>query len=280
MAQLVVGGYLESSYFDGENHIAVYLGLLIDLAFFILLSIYRKSYLERVALIESLTNAIAEFGDTRIIVKPVKSVYPAGWERLLIELALNRKYDKLPAEAHVIVDNYQTIEAIGHLFFEGKIISKKQITVSGEVADPHNVIAPVGTLVKDLIEKCGGYTIEKAVLVNGGPMCGGHLKSDDVPTTLPTNAITVLVQKTIAENACLRCGECTAHCPRHLQPCEINFAAKRGDYDRCFDLGVFDCINCGLCSYVCPSHIAVSDGIQKAKLMTNLKSAKAKASRK
>ena len=40
------GGYLESSYFDNENHIAVYLGLLIDLAFFILLSIYRKSYLD------------------------------------------------------------------------------------------------------------------------------------------------------------------------------------------------------------------------------------------
>lgn len=231
---------------------------------------------ERVLLCESLTKSIIEFDDSRISLKPVKSVYPAGWERLLIEMVVNRKYDRLPAEAHVIVDNYQTIEAIGNAMFNGQIISKKLVTVSGLVNAPSNVLVPVGTLVKDLVDSCKGYSKDAVVLVNGGPMCGEHLKTDDVPLLLSSNAITVLEKKKFVAQECLRCGECSATCPRQLQPCEINYAAKRNDFDRCFDLGVMDCISCGLCSYVCPSHIEVCDGVKKAKLLTVLKSSKAK----
>ena len=231
---------------------------------------------EREELISSLTSKAQAHNDPRIEVKGVKSVYPAGWERLLIKLALKREYNKLPSEAHVIVDNYQTIEAIGQVLFNGKVIANKQITVSGLVNEPANVIAPVGSLVKDIIATCGGYSKEVVTLVNGGPMCGEHLKLDDVPCLLQTNAYTVLEKKQKVANACLRCGNCSAYCPQNLQPCEINFAAKRNDYDRCYKLGALDCINCGLCSYVCPSQIEVTEGVKKAKLLTMLKSPLAK----
>jgi electron transport complex protein RnfC len=189
----------------------------------------------------------------------------------MIKFALGREYNKLPAEAHVIVNNLQTMMAIGALFFKGETIADKIITVSGYVKNPCNVAVPYGTLIKDVIAFVGGYTIEKGVLLNGGPMTCEHLSTDDVPLLLPNDAITVLKEKNVREEPCLRCGRCTAHCPVNIQPCEINFAAKRGDYERCYDLGVMDCVSCGLCSYVCPSHIDVSGGVKQAKTMVTFK---------
>jgi len=231
---------------------------------------------EKTALIEKISKDIEAFGDNRISMQGVKSVYPAGYERTLIKFLLKRDYIKLPSEAHVIVSNLQTMIAIGDLFAEGKTISDKVITVSGCVKNPANVSIPYGTLIKDIISFVGGYTIEKGVLLNGGPMTCEHLGTDDVPLLIQNDAITVLKEKNLVAEPCLRCGKCTAHCPVNIQPVEINMAAKRGDYQRCFELGVMDCVLCGICSYVCPSHIEVSAGVKQAKLMTMFKVAKKK----
>lgn len=231
---------------------------------------------EKVPLIEKINKDIEAFGDKRISMQGVKSIYPAGYERTLIKLLLKRDYVKLPSEAHVIVSNLQTMTAIGDLLVEGKTISKKVITVSGCVSQPANVSVPYGTLIKDLISFTGGYTIEKGVLLNGGPMTCEHLGTDDVPLLIQNDAVTVLEEKHLEAEPCLRCGNCTAHCPVNIQPVEINMSAKRGDYQRCFELGVMDCVSCGMCSYVCPSHIDVSAGVKQAKLMTTLKVAKKK----
>jgi electron transport complex protein RnfC len=94
---------------------------------------------------------------------------------------------------------------------------------------------------------------------------------DDVPLLIQNDAITVTPVKTIREEPCLHCGNCIAHCPMNLMPVEINDAARRGDFDKCFDLNVLECVNCGTCSFVCPSHIEVSGQVKQAKLMTTIK---------
>jgi electron transport complex protein RnfC len=226
---------------------------------------------EKTALLQRFTAEAGKFGDKRISVKGIKSIYPAGYERTMISFATGRSYGKLPSECGVIVNNFQTMQAIGALFFKGATIAEKVITVSGEVKNPANVQVPYGALIKDVIAFVGGYTIEKGVLLNGGPMCSEYLGTDDIPLLIQSDAITVLKPKTYVEQPCLRCGTCTAHCPCNLQPCEINFASKRGDYERCYDLGALDCVSCGLCSYVCPSHIDVSAGVKQAKLMVTFK---------
>jgi electron transport complex protein RnfC len=222
-------------------------------------------------MIENISKYIEKFGDVRISLAIVKSVYPAGWERALIKMALKREYKMLPSECGIIVNNLQTIIAMGRLFFHGETVSSKLITVSGEVNNPANVRLPYGTLVSDILEAVGGVKVETAVVINGGPMTGSPYMNGDIPTTLQANAITVLKPRKVNTLPCLRCGECTAHCPANLQPCEINFAAERGDYERAFKLNALSCVECGLCSYVCPSNIEVSQGVAKAKLMVRLK---------
>lgn len=230
---------------------------------------------ERKELVEALKKDLAVYPDKRISLGLVKSVYPAGMERSLIQMLLGRKYNKLPSEAHVITNNIQTISCMARLFFSGEIIADRLITVSGLVNKPANIYVPYGALVKDLIAACEGYKTNKAVVISGGPMMGTALPNDDMPLPIQANAITVLEQKAYRVQPCIRCGCCTASCPINLQPCEINFASQRGDYERCFDLNVMECISCGLCSYVCPSHIDVFGGVDKAKLVTKLKVSRA-----
>lgn len=235
---------------------------------------------EKKALIDCFNQEAVKFGDSRIKSIGIKSVYPAGYERTMIMFALKRKYNKLPSEAGVIVNNFQTMTAIADLFFHGNTVADKIITVSGLVKEPKNVKVPYGVLVKDLIDFCHGYTKEEVVLLNGGPMTCEYLSDDDIPLLIQSDAVTVLEKKHYVEQPCLRCGSCTAHCPVELQPVEINAAAKRGDYERCFDLGVMDCVSCGLCSYVCPSHIDVSAGVKQAKTMVTFKVPRAQPKKK
>lgn len=226
---------------------------------------------EKQELLDRIQKEVSKFGDKRITTLAIRSVYPAGYERTMISFALHREYQKLPSECGVIVNNLQTMMAIGALFEKGETVGEKVITVSGAVKKPLNVRVPYGALIKDVIAFCGGYAIDNVVLLNGGPMCSEYLNDDDIPLLEQVDAITVLKPNTFKEQPCLRCGACTAHCPVNIQPCEINFAAKRGDFERCYDLSIMDCVSCGLCSYVCPSHIDVSAGVKQAKLMVSLK---------
>lgn len=222
-------------------------------------------------MIDAFNKGLVSNGNKDIQVRLIKDVYPAGFERTLIKLVLNRTYNKLPAEAKVIVNNFQTVNAIGKLFLHGETIGQKVITVSGLVNNPCNVLVPYGALIKDLISFAGGPKGEEGVLIPGGPMCSDYLLTDDVPLLIQSDAVTILKPKKADEEPCLGCGTCTARCPMNLQPVEINRAAKRGDYERCYDLGVLSCVSCGLCSYVCPSHIDVSAGVKQAKMMTTFK---------
>ena len=106
-------------------------------------------------------------------------------------------------------------------------------------------------------------------------MCGKAVVKEDFPLAPQMDAFTVLQHVTYNQQACLRCGECTMHCPAGLQPVEIQIAVKKGDVDRMLKLNAKSCVECGMCSYVCPSHIDVTESIRKAKLQIRLKEMKA-----
>jgi len=58
-----------------------------------------------------------------------------------------------------------------------------------------------------------------------------------------------------AESPCIRCGLCAASCPEQLQPQELFWYARDGDFDTAATHGLDRCIECGLCNQVCPSNI-------------------------
>ena len=177
----------------------------------------------------------------------------------------------LPSEVGVIVNNVQTVIALGHALIEGKPLTRRLVTISGDgIANPCNIWCPIGTPAKTLIDECGGYTADDVNVVPGGPMCTKAVLKDEFPINAQTGAVTVYKYKYVAAEPCLRCGACSDHCPMGLQPVELQIALKTRDTDRMAKLKGNLCMSCGMCSYVCPSKIDVTGNMNKMKLQLKL----------
>ncbi len=219
-------------------------------------------------LAEVFTEAIKNYPHVRFVEVP--DAYPMGWEKTLVNQIFKKKYKSLPAECGVVVNNATTAAFVYRALVEGRPITHRLVTVSGDaVAEPRNILTPVGVPAEALIELAGGYVGEEVILQAGGPMTSKAQRTDQFVIQPAMNALTVLKPLDYKKYAveCLRCGECTLHCPAHLQPVEIKLALDAKDFDRLEDLGALNCCECGLCSWVCPSKIEVSDATSRAKTM-------------
>ena len=214
--------------------------------------------------IPTLSEAFKEYSN--IEVKVVPDVYPMGWERTLVYEVTKKRYEKLPSEIGMIVNNATTAIAFAHALRTGMPIVDKMVTVSGDgINTPTNVRVPVGVSAKEVIKACGGYTAEDILLIAGGPMMGRTMAADAFVITPYSNALTVLKNEPVDEVACLRCGSCSDHCPAGLMPVRINVAEKTKNVNLMNKLSISNCIECGLCTYICPSKIDVTEGIRRAK---------------
>ncbi|MBQ1825409.1 MAG: 4Fe-4S dicluster domain-containing protein, partial [Firmicutes bacterium] len=122
---------------------------------------------------------------------------------------------------------------------------------------PKNVIVPIGTLVHDVIDYCGGYKEEPRKILMGGPMMGRAIPTDEMPIVKNNNAILAFSKEKAQvkmETACINCGRCHQACPFDLIPTALADAYERHDAQALFDLDVNQCMNCGSCSYICPAH--------------------------
>ena len=210
--------------------------------------------------IELLNKKIAERGITNIETFKLQARYPKGAERVLVYEITGKTMDAgvLPADMGVILDNVTTVAFVGQYFKTGRPLTSKRVTVDGDaVAQPKNVIAPIGTSVADVIEFCGGYKAEPKKILMGGPMMGRAIYSDAVPMVKNNNAILAfsgpqsLVKE---ETACINCGRCHQACPFKLIPTALAKAYEQRDAQALKDLRVMQCMNCGSCSYICPAH--------------------------
>jgi len=214
--------------------------------------------------IEELQKELASINNINVVAVP--DVYPMGWERTLIKNLENKRYDRLPIEAGCVVSNATTAIALGKAMETGSPIVSKIVTVSGNgIKEPSNVEAPVGTIVKEIIEVCGGYNSEEILLLAGGPMMGPAQMNEDFTVAAQSNAYTVLKYVEELETPCLRCGACVENCPAGLQPVNIMNANKSKDVALLDKLNYAACIECGMCTYVCPSKIEVTEHVRRAK---------------
>ena len=77
---------------------------------------------------------------------------------------------KLPIDTGCIVVNCTTLAAIGAYLETGMPLVEKCVTVDGgAVSKPQNVIAPIGTSVRDLIDFTGGLKEIPVKVIFGGP---------------------------------------------------------------------------------------------------------------
>ena len=223
------------------------------------------------AAIAAMTAAAAPYAEVTVMPIPVQ--YPMGSEKHLTKAITGRETPagQLTADVGVVVHNVGTARAVREAVRFGRPLISRVITLSGAgLTRGMNIEVPLGTMVVDLIEFCGGFKDGKAPhrLVSGGPMMGQPLPSLEVPVVKGTCGILALTKEEINEQPtgpCIRCGSCVSVCPCGLVPLEMAGFIRHDKLEEAEKAGVRDCVSCGSCSYICPSHIPLVQYFNYAK---------------
>ena len=199
----------------------------------------------------------------KVTISALPSLYPQGAERVTVYNATGIVIPngKLPADVGVLVINVSSLAFIAKYVETGMPLVERCITVDGSaVADPKNLIVPIGALVGDVIEAAGGLKEEAGKILYGGPMMGIPVCSLEEPTLKNNNGLTVFTKKdaTVKDaTACIHCGKCVEKCPMSLYPTSITAALEISNKDdrmaKLEELNILLCMECGCCSYICPA---------------------------
>ena len=212
-------------------------------------------------------------GEQNVEVKVLPAMYPQGGEKVLIYNTTGRIVPEggLPLDVGVIVLNCTTLAAIARYIDSGMPIVSKRVTVDGSaVANPKNLIAPIGTPVGELLDFCGcdRETVKKALY--GGPMMGLAIHSLEMPVLKNTNAVLAFTEKdakTPVQTACIKCGRCASNCPMRLMALELERAYLLNKPEMLEHFKVNLCMECGCCAYNCPAKRPLIQSIKLGKIM-------------
>ena len=216
--------------------------------------------------IKTLNEAIEKSHTDEMYVHELDDEYPQGHAGLQIREVLGIEIEEgaRTGDVGVLQSNVSTVRAIYNAVIEGKALTSRVITVTGDmVNNPKNLLVRNGTPVSHLIEECGGLKGDNYTMINGGPMMGKAFEDASFPIDKDTT--TILINTPFEkgeESACIRCSKCVHSCPMALQPIVISNAYKNNGIHLVPQLRSESCILCGVCSYVCPANIPLLENIQ------------------
>ncbi len=224
--------------------------------------------------ITHLQEALKKHQDQNVEIKiiPLDVKYPQGAERMLIKSVYNKELTigKLPRDLGIIVNNVGTIVALADYFEKGIPVIERIVTVAGPgITRPANLLVPIGTPIRDVLDYCGGLKEQTREVIMGGPMMGQAIADLDAPILKGTSGILAFTEYETArktEYPCIRCARCLDACPYFLNPSRFALLGKSRLYDEMQEkYSVMDCVECGACSYACPSNIPIVQHIRTAK---------------
>ena len=203
--------------------------------------------------------AAAKYQSLKIHIVPLKTKYPQGAEKQLIDAVSGRKVKpgQLPWQSGCIVLNIDTAASVMRAVTMKMPLVQRIVTLGGDaLKHPMNYRVRIGTPFSYVIAQSGGTTETPRKILMGGPMMGTAVPDPDVPVIKGSSGILALGEKAARlakESACIRCAKCVYVCPMQLQPNLLDLKARLNDYDALDKLHIFDCIECGSCAFVCPS---------------------------
>lgn len=208
--------------------------------------------------------------ETNIVVCPLKTRYPQGGEKQLIQAILKREVptDKLPFHIGVIVLNVGTILAIYDAVINKKPLFETTVTISGDcINEAKNYIIPVGTTLNYIIEQCLIDKNKISKIILGGPMMGNSVSDTSLGINKTCSGI-LFFSKTLSlnERDCINCGMCADVCSLGLIPTKFAKFSKINNMEDALAHNIMDCTECGCCSYICPAKIEI---VQWIKLLKN-----------
>ena len=209
-----------------------------------------------------------------ITVQPLKTKYPQGGEKQLIQAITGREVPsgKLPIETGCVVVNVASTYAIYEAAQKNKPLIERIVTVTGKsVKKPGNFRVRFGTPADLLIEAAGGLPEGITDVINGGPMMGKSVSVTNFPCIKGTSGILLMTldeAQSRNQTNCIRCGRCAGACPMGLQPFLLHKLAKQNNFDETETNHIMDCIECGSCEFTCPANIPLLDYIRYGKAKT------------
>jgi electron transport complex protein RnfC len=204
-------------------------------------------------------------------VVPLHVKYPQGAEKMLIKAIYGIEVPSggLPLDVGAIVNNVATCVGIADYFDHGQPFVERVVTVAGPgIKKPANLMVPLGTPVRAILDHCHGLTAETVEVVMGGPMMGAPLASLDVPVLKGTSGLLAFTETDVRsahEYTCIRCGRCVESCPQFLNPSKLARLSRAGRHEEIERANIMDCVECGSCSFACPSGIPIVQLIRVAK---------------
>jgi Na+-translocating ferredoxin:NAD+ oxidoreductase subunit C len=216
-----------------------------------------------------LENKAKEMG-FNVTVALMKMKYPQGDEKQLLYALTKRQVPsgKLPLDIGCIVCSTSSIYALYEAAVFHKPVFERVVTVTGEaIAEPKNLIVPVGTSFRKLFEYCHGDETKCDEFIAGGPMMGFSFPSLDTPTVKGNNGLLCIKKFEEKSFPCMHCGKCAQHCPMGLTPNNMYRLITHGMYREAMDIGLMDCKECGCCAYSCPSQLRLVQTFRLGKKM-------------
>lgn len=206
--------------------------------------------------------------------------YPAGDEQILVFDVMGKVVPEggIPLQVGAVVSNVESLLNIARAVEEGKPVTERYLTVTGDVRHPLVMKVPIGISIGEVIDLAGGATVHDFKVVIGGPMMGEVTSDLLTPVTKTTSGIIVLPPDhniitgkindpdrimRITKMVCCQCSRCTDLCPRHLlghslEPHKImrQLGSKTPLSKEILEDALI-CCECGICEkYACPMMIS------------------------
>lgn len=207
-----------------------------------------------------------------IEIVPLKTKYPQGGEKQLIDAVIRRQVPAPPAipiSVGAVVQNVGTAYAVYEAVMKNKPLFERIVTVTGKsLAQPSNFLARMGTPMSQLIEACGGLPSDTGKVIGGGPMMGKALMNVEVPICKGSSGVLIMNDKEAKRGKasnCIRCAKCVSACPMGLEPFLLATVSAKANWEKAEAEDITSCIECGSCQFTCPSHRPLLDNIRIGK---------------
>jgi electron transport complex protein RnfC len=227
-----------------------------------------------IALAETASEAYAALkekaGSIEIVTMPSK--YPGGGEKQVIQCVTGREVPSggMPHQVGALVQNVATAWTVARALRDGEPSISRVVTVTGgSVAQPQNLMVPMGASLEDLIQATGGFSQRPGKVVMGGAMMGGaqfDLQTPVIKTTTCVLAFSEAESRTPDATPCIKCARCVDVCPAQLLPLKLEAFGMNERFDDAREFGALDCIECGACDFICPAKRPLLQYIRFAKM--------------
>ncbi len=198
-------------------------------------------------------------------IKFFRERYPQGYYGMIAKALYGvdlKEGETLEERCGAVLFNCSTVYACWEAISDNIPLTSRLITVTGETMESHNVIAPIGTTVSELLSTVNGISRSNNRIIWGNTLTGLEITDpENTPIIKTTPAVSVIPRKEIPVSQCIRCLRCVESCPEEIDPGFLYQLLRRGLKRNADEEGVRKCIACGICSYVCPSGLDLTGAV-------------------